>query len=153
MTTSPSINIQRNISLAPLCTIKLGGAASHFTLCQSVSELREALTYAAEHRLRVHVLGGGSNVVFADEGFDGLVVKVGVKGISSVEDGGSILVTAAAGEEWDSFVAHCISRGLAGVECLSGIPGHVGATPIQNVGAYGQEVRETIVSVQVHRSR
>jgi UDP-N-acetylmuramate dehydrogenase len=86
-------------------------------------------------------------VIFADEGFRGLVIRIEMKGVEFLDDGDSVLVACAAGENWDELVQQCIARGLAGIECLSGIPGSVGATPIQNVGAYGQEVRETIVEV------
>ena len=88
------------------------------------------------------VLGGGSNLVIADEGFDGLVLQIGIDGISITRDSGDTLVRAGAGEPWDGLVETVVARGLAGVECLSGIPGTVGGTPIQNVGAYGQEVAE-----------
>src|SRR5207253_2266266 len=99
------------------------------------------------------VLGGGSNVLVSDAGFDGLVLQIALRGIDMHLEGQgdtqkSARVTAAAGEDWDAFVAYCVSNDLAGVECLSGIPGFVGGTPVQNVGAYGQEVAETIVSVR-----
>ena len=95
------------------------------------------------------VLAGGSNVVVADDGFPGVVVHIATRGIDRREEEGKVLLTVQAGEPWDPFVAHCVEHGLAGVEALSGIPGSVGATPIQNVGAYGQEVSETIDSVLV----
>lgn len=95
------------------------------------------------------VLGGGSNLLIGDRGFPGLVVHVVIDGVDYAVAGGSTEVTAGAGESWDGLVAAVVGRGLAGVECLSGIPGFVGATPIQNVGAYGQEVAETIVRVEV----
>jgi UDP-N-acetylmuramate dehydrogenase len=97
----------------------------------------------------VAILGGGSNVVVSDAGFDGLVVRIATRGLRFETSGGDATVTAAAGEPWDALVAESVGRGLGGVECLSGIPGLVGATPIQNVGAYGQEVAETIRSVRV----
>lgn len=143
-----SSHVQPDVPLSPLTTIKLGGKARFFMSCWTVDQLQEALRIATHQRLRVHVLGGGSNVVFADEGFNGLVLRVGLKGVSLRDEGESVVVTAAAGEEWDPFVKQCIGKGLGGVECLSGIPGLVGATPIQNVGAYGQEVTDTIQSVQ-----
>jgi UDP-N-acetylmuramate dehydrogenase len=105
----------------------------------------------------VLVLGGGSNVVVADEGFPGTVIRVATRGITISQDGGAagpitgpITVTAAAGEDWDALVARCAAEGLAGLECLSGIPGLAGATPIQNVGAYGQEVADTITAVRAY---
>lgn len=140
-----SIDLQENVRLSRYSTIGLGGNARLFAVCKTVDEIHEALAYAQQNAFKVHVLGGGSNVIFADEGFDGLVLKIETKGVS-FEGGGS--VTAAAGEQWDAFVVQCIDRGLGGLECLSGIPGLVGATPIQNVGAYGQEVADSIVSLK-----
>ncbi len=106
--------------------------------------------FAEAENLEVFVLGGGSNILVSDTGFDGLVIHIGLKGITvSREDGVTTLVTAGAGEDWDDFVDYCVKNDLAGLECLSGIPGLVGGTPIQNVGAYGQEVCESIVSVEV----
>jgi len=123
----------------------LGGPARYWAECASLDEMRACLTWAAGAGLPVQVLGGGSNVLFADAGYSGLVLKVGLRGV--VFNGATVEV--AAGEDWDGLVQCCVERGLAGVECLSGIPGSVGATPIQNVGAYGQEVKDTIVAVRV----
>src|SRR5262249_51824363 len=95
------------------------------------------------------ILGGGSNALVADEGFPGLVVHVALKGVTWRNEGDEVICAAKAGEDWDELVSQCVERDLAGVEWLSGIPGSVGATPIQNVGAYGQEVSETITSVRV----
>ena len=145
---SPPITIQQNVPLAPLTTIGLGGSARLFVSCRTLEQLCEALQYARDRTLRVHILGGGSNVIFSDKGFNGLVIRVEMKGVTFADEGDSVTVGAAAGEEWDHFVQQCIGRGLAGIECLSGIPGLVGATPIQNVGAYGQEVSQTIVRVR-----
>jgi len=140
------LKIQENISLAPLTTLEVGGPARYFVTAQSEEELVEAFAFARSQNLPVFVLGGGSNIVVSDKGFDGLVVQIALTGISI--DGE--IVTAAAGENWDALVERCISEDLAGFECLSGIPGTVGATPVQNVGAYGQEVSETIVSVRCY---
>lgn len=141
--------MREHVALADYTTIHLGGPARYFTECESMDDLREALSFAREHQLPVHILGGGSNSIFADEGFVGLVIAIRLQGITFEENG---VVEAAAGEEWDHFVAKTIEQGLAGLECLSGIPGLVGATPIQNVGAYGQEVAEVIESVTaLHR--
>lgn len=145
---TPPFSIQQNIPLAPFTTIGLGGSARYFASCTTSGQVCEALDFARNHNLHTHVLGGGSNVVFSDDGFSGLVIRIDLRGISFAEKDDTVLITAAAGEEWDPFVQRCIGRNLAGTECLSGIPGLVGATPIQNVGAYGQEVGETIVSVQ-----
>ena len=130
--------------LGPLTTLEVGGPARYFVEAQTEDDIAAAFNFAAEQNLAVFVLGSGSNVVISDNGFDGLVVHIRLKGIDFIDD----RVTAAAGEDWDALVEDCVRRGLAGIECLSGIPGTVGGTPIQNVGAYGQEVSETITSVR-----
>ena len=139
---------QTDILLSPFTTIGLGGAARLFATCTSEADLREALTDARREQVRVHILGGGSNTIFPDGGFPGLVIHTAMTGVEFTERGAQLLVRAAAGEPWDRFVEACVNRGLGGLECLSGIPGLVGATPIQNVGAYGQEVADTILSVE-----
>ena len=144
MNSLDSINIQQNVSLAPLTTLKVGGPASFFVRAESESQIVDAFEYARKNDLKVFVLGGGSNVLVSDAGFAGLVIQVALKGIETL---GS-RVTAAAGEDWDPFVEYCVGKDLAGLECMSGIPGFVGGTPVQNVGAYGQEVAESIVQVK-----
>lgn len=146
---SDQLTILENIILTPYTTIHLGGAAKYFCECSSVDEIREALQFAKEKMLSVYMLGGGSNTIFSDNGFAGLVLRINLRGISFVEDENDILVTAKAGEDWEKFVKMCVEKGYAGIECLSGIPGSVGATPIQNVGAYGQEVKDTIETVNI----
>jgi UDP-N-acetylmuramate dehydrogenase len=141
--------IQEQKILSDYTTLRLGGAAKYFCSCTSVGELCEAFEFAKIHHLRIHILGGGSNTIFADSGFDGLVIKIDIKGISVIDDDTHVNVTVNAGEDWDAFVRTMVMAGYAGVECLAGIPGLVGATPIQNVGAYGQEVKDTIVRVRV----
>lgn len=141
--------IARDVPLAPLCTLELGGLARHLIEAPDEETLLEGLRWARARDLAVVVLGGGSNVVIADQGFDGLVVRMAQRGIALRRAGEVVWLTAQAGESWDLLVALAVSEGLAGIECLSGIPGRVGATPIQNVGAYGQEVSETIASVRV----
>lgn len=126
----------------------VGGPARFFVEARSREAVREAWDWARRRGVALRVLGGGSNLVVADEGVDDLVVKVAVRGIASRSVGGHVELTAAAGEPWDDVVRHAVSRGWAGIECLSGIPGQVGATPIQNVGAYGQEVSDTITAVR-----
>jgi UDP-N-acetylmuramate dehydrogenase len=138
------IKIERNISLAPLTTLKVGGPANFFARAHNEDDVVRAFKFARDNSLDVFVLGGGSNIVVSDRGFDGLVLQIGLKGIGV--DGE--LVTAQAGEDWDGFVSYCVDNDLAGVECMSGIPGFVGGTPVQNVGAYGQEVSETIAAVR-----
>ena len=141
---------QHDVPLAPLTTLRIGGPARRLVSAASEEELVALVRAADTEGEPLLLLAGGSNVVIADEGFDGTVVHVATRGvrIDTQEDGGA-LVTAAAGEDWDALVERLVGEGLAGVECLAGIPGSVGATPIQNVGAYGQEVAETLVSVRV----
>jgi UDP-N-acetylmuramate dehydrogenase len=142
--------VQRDVPLAPLTTLGIGGPAKHFIRAGSVDEIREAITWASSIGEPLLVLAGGSNVLIADEGFPGVVVHIALRGINvESEDGESVTVKVAAGERWDEFVALAVANRWAGIECLSGIPGSTGATPIQNVGAYGQEVSETIVRVEV----
>jgi len=142
------INFQNDVLLAEHTTIGLGGKAKYFLSCKSLEEIRSSLTYARDNNLRVHVLAGGSNVIFSDKGFDGLVLKIDLRGIAMNDEGEWVTAVVAAGENWDDFVKLCIGHHCGGIECLSGIPGSVGATPIQNVGAYGQEVSDTIVSLK-----
>jgi UDP-N-acetylmuramate dehydrogenase len=137
--------IQKNVPLAEKTTLKIGGAARFFVEAKSENDVVDAIGFAEENNLEIFILGGGSNVLIADEGFDGLVLQIGLKGFEVNEN----IITAQAGEDWDEFVGFCIKKNLAGIECLSGIPGFVGGTPVQNVGAYGQEVSETIRSVRV----
>lgn len=142
--------IQENIELKNLTTLKIGGAARFFVAAETEEEVVESVKFADEHDLPVFILGGGSNVLISDKGFDGLVLQINLKGIGiEKEDGDEVIVSAKAGEDWDEFVRFCVEKNLAGIECLSGIPGFVGGTPIQNVGAYGQEVSETITRVEV----
>src|SRR5205823_5126461 len=133
--------------LAQHTTLGLGGPARYFHECTTEAELREALTWARERRLRVQIMGGGSNLVVVDAGFPGLVLKLAIGGIALRETTQGVELMAAAGVEWDALVRRVVERGWTGIECLSGIPGTVGATPVQNVGAYGQEIAETLVSV------
>jgi UDP-N-acetylmuramate dehydrogenase len=141
--------IRDGVPLAPLTTLELGGPARHLVDATDDDTIAEALRWAEARHLPTAILGGGSNLVVGDAGFDGLVVRIETRGLRFEAVGDEVLVTAAAGEPWDPLVAQVVGRGLGGIECLSGIPGLVGATPIQNVGAYGQEVAETIRSVRV----
>jgi UDP-N-acetylmuramate dehydrogenase len=142
-----SLSIKQTIPLAPLTTIHLGGNAKEYIACESDEDIVAALSYAKEKNMRAHVLGGGSNTIFSDNGFDGLVIHIQTKGITTTNEGDSVLLAARAGEDWDNVVQYAISRNLTGIECLSGIPGSCGGTPFQNVGAYGQEVAQTIAFV------
>jgi UDP-N-acetylmuramate dehydrogenase len=133
-------------------TLRLGGPARDWVRADTEADLIEAVRRADEAGDRVLVLGGGSNLVVADDGFDGTVVEVATAGVTPDTDDpscGGVLVTVAAGEVWDAVVALAVERGWAGIEALSGIPGSSGATPIQNVGAYGQEVSQTVAQVRV----
>jgi UDP-N-acetylmuramate dehydrogenase len=140
------------VNLSGYTTLRLGGPARRFVEATTDDELIRAVRKAGEAGEEVLVLGGGSNLVVADEGFPGTVVHVATRGVTVTPrpSGGRVLVRVQAGEEWEPFVARCVDEGLAGVECLSGIPGRLGATPIQNVGAYGQDVAETIAEVRAY---
>ncbi len=142
-------SLRQNVPLGPLTTIGIGGPAEWFLHARSVEELRNGLNWSRDQNLPLLLLGGGSNLVIDDHGFPGLVIHLDLRGRNArEEDDRSILLTAAAGEPWDPLVEWTVRQGWAGFECLSGIPGRVGATPIQNVGAYGQEVSETIVELE-----
>lgn len=140
--------LQENIPLAPLTTLQVGGPARYFVEAKTVDDVREAVEHARSRNLPLFVLGGGSNLVISDSGWPGLVLKIAITGINH-EGHHPVRFEAAAGEDWDQFVALTIQHHCGGIECLSGIPGSVGGTPVQNVGAYGQEVADTIDSVQV----
>jgi UDP-N-acetylmuramate dehydrogenase len=140
--------IHENVALAPLTTLGVGGPARYFIDAASENDVIEAAWLAKERNLPIFVLGGGSNLLVADHGFPGLVIKIGITGVEWEDMGGKVIVSAGAGEDWDRLVGACVERDLAGVECLSGIPGSVGGTPVQNVGAYGQEVSKVLSSVR-----
>ena len=136
------------VPLSAFTTLRLGGDARYFVECRDHDDILAAIRFAESKKVGYHVLGGGSNTIFLDEGYDGLVMKIALRGIQFVRESDCVNLVVAAGEQWDDFVRLCMKTNLAGVECLSGIPGLVGAAPIQNVGAYGQEVSETIVAVK-----
>jgi UDP-N-acetylmuramate dehydrogenase len=142
------MKLEENIVLAPLTTFGVGGPARYFVNAATQADVLEALRFTRERDLPLFVLGGGSNLVVADAGFRGLVMKIGSRGIVERESGKQVIFEVAAGEDWDAFVALSVARDCAGIETLSGIPGSVGGTPVQNVGAYGEEVAETITSVR-----
>jgi UDP-N-acetylmuramate dehydrogenase len=139
--------ITENVSLAPLTTLKVGGAARYFIEATSVAEVSQAIEFSKSANLPLFILGGGSNLVISDAGWPGLVLKVGITGINHRHGHDEVIFEAGAGEDWDKFVGMVVAHNIAGIECLSGIPGSVGASPVQNVGAYGQEVSNTIDSV------
>jgi UDP-N-acetylmuramate dehydrogenase len=141
------VEIAERVALAPHTTMALGGPARFFVHARYDADVRAAWAWARERHVPLRVLGGGSNVVVDDAGVDGLVIHVDTRGIDWRETADAVEVTVAAGEPWDDLVRCAVARDWAGLECMSGIPGRVGATPIQNVGAYGQEVSDTIATV------
>jgi UDP-N-acetylmuramate dehydrogenase len=141
--------MEQGRSLAALTTLGIGGPAQYFVSASDRGELLEALSWARAHGVELRVLGGGSNLLISDQGVPGLVVHVATRGIALSIEGKHGLLTVQAGELWDDVVSLAIEEGLAGIECLTGIPGSTGATPIQNVGAYGQEVADVIHEVEV----
>jgi UDP-N-acetylmuramate dehydrogenase len=145
----PMIEPTSNAGLAPHTTLEVGGSAEWLVDAESREEVIDAVRWARDRDLPLTVLGGGSNVVVADTGVPGLTVRIATRGIEMARSGDRAVVDVAAGESWDDVVAACVGENLAGLECLSGIPGTAGATPIQNVGAYGQEVGTVIREVHV----
>lgn len=150
--------VQEQIPLAPFTTLGVGGPARFFVEAFNEDDLVEALSWAKQQSLPVFVLGGGSNILVSDHGFPGLVLRIALRGIEFQDEDettgssfriGSRIYRAAAGEPWDDFVQQTIDQNCSGIECLAGIPGTVGGTPVQNVGAYGQEVSETIHQVRL----
>lgn len=142
-----TMHIQEDVLLAEYTTFKLGGPADFFVSVATAKELQEALVWARQKNVPYVIIGGGSNVLFPDEGFRGLVIHIALKGIKYTQYGTTVLAQAAAGEHWDDFVLETVEKGLWGLENLSLIPGTVGATPVQNVGAYGVEVRDCVTEV------
>jgi UDP-N-acetylmuramate dehydrogenase len=139
--------ITENVALAPLTTLKVGGSARYFIEATNTAEVSQAVEFSKSANLPLFILGGGSNLVISDAGWPGLVLKVGITGINHRHGHDEVIFEAGAGEDWDKFVGMVVAHNIAGIECLSGIPGSVGAAPVQNVGAYGQEVSNTIDSV------
>ena len=138
------MTIRENILLKDLTTFHTGGKARYFCEINSVEDINEAVLFVEKNNLPIFILGGGSNLLVADNGFSGLVMKICLRGISVEENDGKTIVVVGAGESWDSLVQHLIEIGFSGFEFLSGIPGTVGAAPVQNIGAYGSEVSSHI---------
>jgi UDP-N-acetylmuramate dehydrogenase len=153
-TTHPSANanfpLREHVPLAPFTTFGIGGPARWFAPVATEDELAAACAWASTENLPLFVLGSGSNVLVADSGFPGLVLHIALHGVREREQAGKRIFTVAAGEDWDALVTRAVERNCAGMECLAGIPGTVGGTPVQNVGAYGQEVAQTITSVRCY---
>lgn len=143
------MNVEEHIPLAPRTTLKVGGAARFFVAPRSIEEVHEALEFARSRALPVFILGGGSNVVISDAGFDGLVIHMSLPDITRTEQGDRVLVTAGAGVLWDELVVDTIEQKLFGLECLSGVPGTVGGAVVANLGAYGAQVSDTFVHAEV----
>jgi UDP-N-acetylmuramate dehydrogenase len=142
--------IREHVPLAPFTTLGVGGPARYLAEAHGEAEVIEAVQFARSRQLPLFILGGGSNLVVADAGFAGLVLKIGMANMSRFNaPDGSVVFQAGAGVDWDRLVAKAVEANCAGLECISGIPGTVGGTPVQNVGAYGQEVSETIKEVRV----
>ncbi|HEX7104793.1 MAG TPA: UDP-N-acetylmuramate dehydrogenase [Acidothermaceae bacterium] len=148
MPATPTVGDARAVRLADHTTVRVGGPAASFALCDTEQELIASVRAADERDEPVLVLGGGSNVVVSDDGFPGAVARVAHTGISLRRDGDRVVMRVAAGERWDDVVVAALAEGLAGIECLSGIPGLAGATPIQNVGAYGAEISDVVSGVR-----
>ena len=149
-------SLKTNTPLAPFTTLGIGGPAKYFAEIRSAGALAAGVEWARDRNLPLFVLGGGSNIVVADDGFPGLVLRVSIQGVETQFEDGYVFITAGAGEDWDGLVGLTVGKNWAGFECLSGIPGRVGATPIQNVGAYGQDISESLVSLEaldVHAGR
>ena len=141
--------LEENKLIAPFTTLGIGGPARWFVVARSEDEIAEAAAWTRENAIPLFVLGGGSNLLVSDAGFEGLVLHVGMRGIAAAEDSGQTIYKVAAGEDWNGFVERAVGDACAGIECLAGIPGTVGGTPVQNVGAYGQEVATAIGRVRV----
>ena len=142
--------LRDDVPLAPFTTLGIGGPSRWFLDATSIADVDRAHHWSRLHGVPVMVFGGGSNLVMSDQGFGGLAIRVGLSGRRWSADGEDTLVTAGAGELWDDIVSDCVHRDLAGVECLSGIPGTIGGTPVQNVGAYGQEVATVFESLTAY---
>src|SRR5271156_2677439 len=142
------MQVFEEVPLAPYTTFQIGGPARWFAEAVSEDDIAAGIAFARERELPLFILGGGSNLLVSDAGFPGLVLRIALRGIASTEESGRSIVSSAAGEDWDGLVAYAVAANCAGFECLSGIPGTVGGTPVQNVGAYGQEVSQTIVTVR-----
>jgi len=141
--------LKEHVLLAPLTTLGVGGSARFFIEAHSVEEVVEALSIARERSLPVFVLGGGSNIVIADDGFDGLIISVRIGGITAEHRDKTVAVTVGAGVPWDELVAWAVKKGFIGLECLSGVPGTVGGAVVANLGCYGAQCSDTLVSARV----
>lgn len=142
----PELEIREDVALARFTTFGIGGPARYFATGRTEADVERAVAFARERSMPLFILGGGSNLLVRDSGFQGVVLHIAIPGIERVAED---LLDVGAGESWDALVDYAVAQNLAGIECLAGIPGSVGGTPVQNVGAYDQEVSETIDSVRV----
>ncbi len=142
------MQVLEQVLLAPYTTFGIGGPARWFVEASTENQVLEAVNFAKEQNVPLFVLGGGSNLLVSDDGFPGVVLHISLKGVEQRSRESATLFSAAAGEDWDAFVNIAVGENCGGIECLAGIPGSVGGTPVQNVGAYGQEISETIRSVR-----
>ncbi len=147
------MNIREHVSLREYTTFKIGGDARFFVEASSVDELKEAIAFAHAKDLPFFILGGGSNILVDDEGFSGLVIHMAIVGIEWKEEGDHVVATVGAGESWDDLVATAVAKNYSGIENLSSIPGTVGASAVQNIGAYGVEARELITMVEAYDAK
>ncbi|QWR78560.1 UDP-N-acetylmuramate dehydrogenase [Candidatus Magnetomonas plexicatena] len=141
------LNVLKNYPLSELTTFKIGGAARFYVKAESTDSVYDSIDFAKQHGVPFYVLGGGSNLLVSDKGYDGVIIHMSNTETETRTDGESVYKTCGAGVVWDNFVSECVNENLFGVECLSGIPGTVGASPVQNIGAYGQSVDNLISEV------
>lgn len=145
------MNIQTNIQLSTLTTMRIGGVANYVADVSTPEELQQVYQNAKKMKQPVFILGSGSNVICHDEGFTGVVIHIKISGMETIgEDKDTVTIKAGGGEIWDKLVEFSVQKGLSGIESLSGIPGTVGAAPVQNIGAYGQELSDTMVSLEAY---
>lgn len=145
-----AIRIKQKFDLSRLTTFRIGGKSEYFVDVNNRAELKEAVAFAQTNNIPIFILGGGSDVLISDKGFSGLVIRYSEKTLAFKDKDKHVLVSASAGLNWDEMVERCVERGLQGIECLSGIPGTVGASPIQNIGAYGQELSDTFYQLTAY---
>lgn len=148
------MQVQQDVSLRRYCTIRLGGSAKYFVEIKNKDELVDALEFANKNRLRHLVIGDGANIVFMDDGFDGIVIKNSILGFDVIEENDiSKTIKVGAGENWDNVVKKTCDMSLSGIEALSAIPGTAGAAPVQNIGAYGQELADTFIDLEAYDTK
>lgn len=149
----PSISLKEKVPFSKLTTFKIGGEARYLAEVKNKDDVRKAVSFAKKQDLPIFVLGGGSDILVSDSGFGGVVIKYRGDSVKFNKKDGEVLITAEAGLSWDKLVEMTVAKNLQGIECLSGIPGTVGASPIQNIGAYGQELKDSFVSLTAYDSK